>query len=67
MTGFAHPAGASEVSYARDVISSWITDTLAESPEFAQRPDRMQVQGALDVLLAACFSSATNRATRHGR
>ncbi len=42
------PAGASEVSYARDVISSWITDTLAESPEFAQRPDRMQVQGALE-------------------
>ncbi|OBB61516.1 MFS transporter [Mycobacterium sp. 852013-51886_SCH5428379] len=42
------PAGASEVSHARDVISDWITDTLAESDEFTERPDRMQVQGALE-------------------
>jgi EmrB/QacA subfamily drug resistance transporter len=40
--------GASEVSYARDVIASWITETLAKSAEFEGRPDRMQVQGALD-------------------
>jgi hypothetical protein len=42
------PRGASEVSYARDVIASWITDTLAKSPEFEGRPERMQVQGALE-------------------
>ena len=42
------PRGASEVSYARDVIASWITETLAKSPEFEGRPERMQVQGALE-------------------
>ena len=42
------PAGAAEVNTARDVISSWITETLAQSDDFAGRPDRMQVQGALD-------------------
>ncbi len=42
------PAGAAEVNSARDVISRWITDTLAQSPEFQGRPERMQVQGALD-------------------
>jgi EmrB/QacA subfamily drug resistance transporter len=42
------PRGASEISYARDIISNWITDTLADSPEFESRPDRMQVQGALE-------------------
>lgn len=42
------PAGAAEVSAAREVIAKWITDTLAQSEEFHGRPDRMQVQGALD-------------------
>ena len=42
------PAGAVEVSIARDVISTWITETLAQSAEFGGRPDRMQVQGALE-------------------
>lgn len=42
------PAGAAEVSSARDVIAKWITETLAQSAEFQGRPDRMQVQGALD-------------------
>lgn len=42
------PAGATEVNAARDVIAKWLTDTLAQSEEFAGRPDRMQVQGALD-------------------
>ena len=42
------PRGASEISYTRDVISNWIADTLAEQPEFETRPDRMQVQGALE-------------------
>ncbi|MBX7453204.1 MFS transporter [Mycolicibacterium sp. 3033] len=43
-------AGATEVNSARDVIASWITDMLASSPEFDGRPDRLQVQGALDRL-----------------
>ena len=30
------------------MISRWITDTLAQSSEFQGRPERMQVQGALD-------------------
>jgi hypothetical protein len=42
------PKGAAEVSAARDVISSWITETLAESEEFQGRPDRLQVQGAME-------------------
>ncbi|KUI35580.1 MDR family MFS transporter [Mycobacterium sp. GA-2829] len=42
------PAGATEVNAARDVIAKWLTDTLAQSEEFGGRPDRMQVQGALD-------------------
>lgn len=41
-------AGAAQVSVARDVISSWITETLAQSAEFGGRPDRTQVQGALE-------------------
>jgi hypothetical protein len=43
-------AGAAEVNSARDVIATWITETLAQSPEFEGRPDRLQVQGALDRL-----------------
>jgi hypothetical protein len=42
------PAGAAEINTARDLISGWITETLARSAEFHGRPDRMQVQGALD-------------------
>ncbi|MBO0678738.1 MFS transporter [Mycolicibacterium sp. S2-37] len=65
------PAGATEVSHARDVISNWITDTLAESPEFSQRPDRMQVQGALErvargVLLDRDDTTDTSRMMKLG-
>ncbi|WP_458319962.1 MDR family MFS transporter [Mycolicibacterium brisbanense] len=42
------PAGAAEISAARNVISSWLTESLAQSPDFHGRPDRLQVQGALD-------------------
>lgn len=42
------PAGAAEVNFARQVIAGWITETLARSPEFKGRPDRMQVEGALE-------------------
>ncbi|MGH3581156.1 MAG: MDR family MFS transporter [Mycobacterium sp.] len=51
-TGFEFaltPAGAAEINSARDLISGWITETLSQSTEFqGKRPDRMQVQGALD-------------------
>jgi EmrB/QacA subfamily drug resistance transporter len=51
-TGYVYsltPAGAAEINSARDLISSWITETLSQSTEFGgRRPDRMQVQGALD-------------------
>jgi EmrB/QacA subfamily drug resistance transporter len=42
------PVGAREVNFARNVIAAWITDTLAASPDFEGRPDRLQVQGALE-------------------
>lgn len=42
------PIGGREINFARNVIATWITDTLARSPEFEGRPDRMQVQGALE-------------------
>jgi EmrB/QacA subfamily drug resistance transporter len=42
------PSGAREVSAAREVVSGWITQTLADSGEFAGTVDRMQVQGALE-------------------
>lgn len=43
-------AGAAEVNSARDVVATWITEMLAQSTEFEGRPDRLQVQGALDRL-----------------
>ncbi|ORB57124.1 MFS transporter [Mycolicibacterium rhodesiae] len=42
------PAGAAEVNHARNMLASWITDTLTRSPAFEGRPDRMQVQGAIE-------------------
>jgi EmrB/QacA subfamily drug resistance transporter len=65
------PAGAAEVNSARDVISGWITETLAQSPEFNGRPDRMQVQGALDriargVLLERGSSDGETRPMKLG-
>ena len=41
-------AGHLRSATRRDVIASWITETLAKSPEFEGRPERMQVQGALE-------------------
>ena len=65
------PRGASEVSYARDVIASWITETLAKSTEFEGRPERMQVQGALErvargVLLERDGSGGATRPVKLG-
>ncbi|MUL49640.1 MFS transporter [Mycobacterium sp. CBMA293] len=42
------PAGATEVNAARNIISSWITETLMQSDEFHGVPERIHVQGALD-------------------
>lgn len=42
------PAGSAEVSAARNVISSWITETLTQSDEFHGAPERIHVQSALD-------------------
>lgn len=61
------PAGAGEVNTARDVISSWITETLAQSDEFNGRPDRMQVQVPSTGSPAACSSSRAPPTTRPGR
>jgi EmrB/QacA subfamily drug resistance transporter len=41
-------SGAAEVNHARNLLATWITDTLTRSPEFEGRPDRMQVQGAIE-------------------
>jgi len=41
-------AGAAEVNHARNMLASWITDTLTRSPAFEGRPDRMQVQGVIE-------------------
>lgn len=41
-------AGAAEVNHARNMLAGWITDTLTRSPNFEGRPDRMQVQGAIE-------------------
>ena len=40
--------GAAEVNHARNLLASWITDTLTRSPAFEGRPDRMQVQGVIE-------------------
>jgi EmrB/QacA subfamily drug resistance transporter len=42
------PVGAKEINFARNVIATWITETLARSPDFEGRPDRIKVQGALE-------------------
>lgn len=42
------PAGSAEVGSARNVISSWITETLTQSDEFQGAPERIHVQSALD-------------------
>lgn len=40
--------GAAEVNHARNLIATWITDTLTRSPSFEGQPDRLQVQGAIE-------------------
>ncbi|MCV7381422.1 MFS transporter [Mycobacterium alsense] len=55
--GYAHfdgdemwltPAGSQQVEYVHSLLVAWLVDKLARSPGFEGRPDRGQVQAALD-------------------
>ncbi|GAB3031730.1 MDR family MFS transporter [Mycobacterium bourgelatii] len=41
------PAGKAQVDYVYSLLLNWIIDKLARSPEFAGRPDRRDVEAAL--------------------
>lgn len=59
-------AGAAEVNYARNMLATWITDTLTRSPAFDGRPDRMQVQGAIERIARSVLAEndVADQATR---
>jgi EmrB/QacA subfamily drug resistance transporter len=42
------PAGAQQVEYVHSLLLSWLVDKLERSPGFEGRPDRRQVQAALE-------------------
>lgn len=42
------PAGVQQVDYVYSLLLGWIVDKLARSPSFAGRPDRRQVEAALE-------------------
>jgi EmrB/QacA subfamily drug resistance transporter len=42
------PSGARQVDFVTTLIREWIVDKLSRSPNFQGRPDRAQVQTALD-------------------
>jgi len=42
------PAGARQVDYVYSLLLAWIADKLARSPSFEGRPDRRQVEAALE-------------------
>ena len=42
------PAGAQQVEYVHSLLLAWLVDKLARSPGFEGRPDRRQVQAALE-------------------
>jgi hypothetical protein len=42
------PSGARQVDFITTLIREWIVDKLSRSPNFQGRPDRAQVQTALD-------------------
>ncbi|MGH3970927.1 MAG: MFS transporter, partial [Mycobacterium sp.] len=42
------PAGAQQVDYVHSLLLAWLVDKLARSPGFEVRPDRSQVQAALE-------------------
>jgi len=41
------PAGVQQVDYVYSLLLAWITDKLSRSPGFEGRPDRGQVEAAL--------------------
>lgn len=60
------PAGAVEVSSARNILATWITERLWHTDQLPSQPDRMRVQGALDriarrVLIERDASEAATR------
>jgi EmrB/QacA subfamily drug resistance transporter len=42
------PAGAQQVEYVHSLLLAWLVDKLERSPGFEGRPDRRQVQAALE-------------------
>jgi hypothetical protein len=42
------PAGAQQVDYVQSLLLAWLVDKLERSPAFEGRPDRRQVQAALE-------------------
>ena len=42
------PSGMREVDFITTLIREWVVDKLTRSPSFEGRPDRVQVQAALD-------------------
>lgn len=42
------PAGAQQVAYVHALLVAWLVDKLARSPGFEGRPDRRQVEAALE-------------------
>ncbi|ORW50874.1 MFS transporter [Mycobacterium paraense] len=42
------PAGAQQVDYVQSLLLAWLVDKLDRSPAFEGRPDRRQVQAALE-------------------
>ena len=42
------PAGTQQVGYVHSLLLAWLVDKLARSPGFEGRPDRRQVQAALE-------------------
>ncbi|HEY2196904.1 MAG TPA: MDR family MFS transporter [Mycobacterium sp.] len=42
------PAGAREVDFVSSLLQGWIIDKLTRSPDFQGRPDRAQVEAALN-------------------
>jgi hypothetical protein len=42
------PAGVRQVDYVYSLLLAWIVDKLARSPSYQGRPDRREVEAALE-------------------
>jgi hypothetical protein len=42
------PTGAQQVDYVYSLLLAWLVDKLARSPNYHARPDRRQVEAALE-------------------